>query len=68
MVLGESCGEVAYSITATPVYHNNDPEHENSKFWKYTPCGNFNMVTTNKSAADKYVLGKEFYLDCVFED
>jgi len=51
------------SLVFTPVYANNDPEHENSKFWKYTPSGKLEIGTVNAEVVSHLELGKEYYLD-----
>lgn len=48
----------------SPVYADNDSEHENSKFWKYTPCGNLSMGLNKEEYKGQHpVEGKEYYLD-----
>lgn len=51
------------TIHLSPVYGNNDPNHENSKFWKYTPSGTIQLGTINAEAARQFELGKEYYVD-----
>jgi hypothetical protein len=55
-------GEVV-SIEASPVYGNNDPNHENTKFWTATPSGRLELGTVNAAAAAEFVLGAEYYVD-----
>lgn len=55
-------GEV-WSLEFAPVYANDDPKHENSIFWAYSPGGLFKLDTVNKAAVDGLVLGREYYLD-----
>ncbi len=50
-------------IELSPVYGNGDPEHENTKFFKWTPSGSINLGCVNKTTADKFELGKEYYVD-----
>lgn len=52
-----------YTVKLSPVYANGDPEHENSKFWKYTPSGVIELGTVNASAAEYFKLGEEYYID-----
>lgn len=52
-----------WTVKASPVYANNDPEHENSKFWAASPSGEFIVRTVNKAAVEQLVLGGEYYLD-----
>lgn len=51
------------SLKFSPVYANNDPEHENSKFWKYTPMGSIELGTVNEEAWKQFEIGKEYYVD-----
>jgi hypothetical protein len=53
----------SWSIEMSPVYANNDPEHENSKFWAATPSGRFEVNTVNKDAVATLELGHEYYID-----
>lgn len=54
--------EIMSTIVLSPVYGNDDPEHENSKFWRYTPSGEVKLGTVNAEAAEYFELGKEYYL------
>ena len=40
-----------------------EPEHENSKFWKYSPSGEIKLGTINPQAWEMFELGKEYYVD-----
>jgi hypothetical protein len=51
------------TIVLSPVYANGDPEHENTKFWKYTPSGEIRLSTVNTAAAEQFAEGGEFYVD-----
>lgn len=51
------------TVTMSPVFTNNDPKHENSKFWKATPSGSFVMSTVNAAAVAKLEVGKEYFID-----
>lgn len=51
------------TIHLSPVYANNDPKHENSKFWDASPSGGLTLGTINPSAWEYFELGKEYYLD-----
>lgn len=55
--------EEMQTIKLNPVYANNDPEHENSKFWKYSPSGSISLGTINPAAAAYFELGGEYYID-----
>jgi hypothetical protein len=52
-----------YTIKASPVYGNGDPEHENTKFWQASPSGSLELGTINAAAAAQFKVGQEFYLD-----
>lgn len=51
------------TIHMNPVYANNDPKHENSKFWDASPSGGLTLGTINPAAWQYFQLGKEYYLD-----
>lgn len=51
------------TIKMSPVYGNSDPEHENTKFWKYTPSGEFVFRCINPAATEQLKLGAEYYID-----
>ena len=51
------------TIHMQPVYGNNDPNHENTKFWQSSPGGSFQMNCVNAAAVAAFVLDKEYYLD-----
>jgi hypothetical protein len=51
------------SLKFQPVYANNDPNHENSKFWDASPSGSLTLGTINPEAWSQFELGKEYYLD-----
>lgn len=48
------------SVKMYPVTGGSD---ENEKFYKYTPAGSIELSTINKTAADAFVVGAEFYVD-----
>lgn len=52
-----------YSIHASPVYGNGDPNHENTKFWQASPNGSLMIGCVNADAVKMFELGMEFYLD-----
>lgn len=43
-----------------PVYHNDDPNHENSKFWEATPSGVLELDTSIEMNVE---VDKEYYID-----
>lgn len=56
-------GEELQTIVLSPVYKTNDPEDENSKFWKWSPSGSLHLGTLNPEASKQFELGKEYYID-----
>jgi hypothetical protein len=36
---------------------------ENKEFYKYTPPGSIELGTVNEAAAEKFEIGKEYYVD-----
>jgi hypothetical protein len=44
------------------VYDSN-PDSENGRFFRYTPCGRLSLSTVNPSAAEAFVVGRDYYLD-----
>ena len=52
-----------WTVTLNPVYGNNDPHHENSKFWDASPSGSMILGTVNEGAVSYFELGEEYYLD-----
>lgn len=60
--LNESEGFKTWNFT--PVYANDDPNHENSKFWKYTPSGKLEVgLNLQEYQGEHPVVGQEYYLD-----
>ena len=51
------------TVKMSPVYANNDPKHENSKFWAASPSGSFELNTVNMDAVAQLTLDGEFYID-----
>lgn len=51
------------TVALSPVYGNGDPNHENTKFWQASPSGKFELGCINLEAADRFELGKEYYID-----
>ena len=51
------------TIKMSAVYGNNDPNHENTKFWAATPHGSLQLGTINPGAWAQFEIGKEYYLD-----
>lgn len=52
-----------YTIFATPVYANNDPTHENYRFWQATPTGEIKLGMLNEDVAKAFELGREYYVE-----
>lgn len=53
----------AATLAFYPVYHRDDPAHENSKFWSATPSGELKLGVMNAEAVGEMVVGKEYYVD-----
>lgn len=51
------------TVHMNAVYHQNDPAHENSKFNRATPSGNFSMTIDKDGAHQEFESGTEYYLD-----
>lgn len=51
------------TIKLSPVYANNDPNHENSKFWASSPGGTFELNCVNEAAVAQLELDGEYYID-----
>jgi hypothetical protein len=56
-------GATVANIKLSAVYGNDDPESENSKFWRWTPNGQLVMACLNPEAVKQFELGKSYYLD-----
>lgn len=52
-----------HTIKMSPVYGNNDPNHENTKFWEASPSGSLTLGTVNAAAVAQFELGAEYYID-----
>jgi len=49
-----------------PVNSTGDPDHENSKFWKYTPAGSLQISVSKEHYKGAHPeIGKEYFLDLV---
>ena len=46
-----------------PVYGNGDPNHENTKFFNATACGEIKIGTVNPEVWQQLELGAEYYVD-----
>lgn len=53
-------GDEHTSINLMAVY-SEDPNHENAKYWKYTPSGNLTMTVLSHVVAD-FAEGQEYYI------
>ena len=51
------------TVCLRPVYGNGNPDHENSKFFRFTPSGKIEMGTINREAAAQFAPGAEYYVD-----
>ena len=51
------------TFTFNAVYHGDNPEHENYKYWKWTPFGQLILGTVNANVLKELQVGKEYYID-----
>lgn len=51
------------TLTLRPVYGNGDPNHENTKFYAWTPSGEIKLGCVNPEAWAAFEIGKEYYVD-----
>ena len=56
-------GGDTYEVRMAPVYGNDDPEHENTQFFKYTPAGSIALFVVRPETAGRFEVGKEYYVD-----
>ena len=49
-----------FYLSFYPVYQGSE---ENKEFFKYTPSGTVTFGVTNTAVAEKFEVGKEYYLD-----
>lgn len=56
-------GNDSSAVYLSPVYGNDDPEHENTKFYKWTPGGQISLQVVRRETAERFELGKEYYVD-----
>lgn len=49
-------------VRLIPVY-SDDPNHENKRFWDYTPSGEIILRIAKPEAADAFELSAEYYVD-----
>lgn len=56
-----------FSVKASPVYGNGDPNHPNTKFWHASPSGSFELHTVNADVVKGWKPGAvlEFTIDIV---
>jgi hypothetical protein len=57
---GSGSTPILHSVKFQPVYGNGDPNHENTKFWTWTPGGSLDLNTIKPQG---FEVGKEYYLD-----
>ena len=50
-------------VVLSPVFKEDDPSAENSRFWSATPAGQVDLYISNPSAFGLLKNGKAFYLD-----
>lgn len=51
------------TVKMSPVSANNNPDHENSKFWAASPSGSLMLGTVNMAAVAQLKVGEEYYVD-----
>lgn len=51
------------TVVLSPVYGDGDPDHENTKFFHATPSGKIELGCVNLEAAERFELGREYYVD-----
>lgn len=56
----KSTTETDARLSFSPVYTGSE---ENKEFFKYTPGGDFSIYTVNLAVAEKFEMGKEYYVD-----
>lgn len=56
-------GKETQTVKLSPVYKNNDPNSENSKFYAATPGGQISLDVVRLEVGNSFTLGGEFYVD-----
>jgi hypothetical protein len=59
----QSEAEGCATIRLSAVYGNDDPNHENTSFFRWTPSGDICLGIVNVQAAKQFEVGKEYYVD-----
>jgi hypothetical protein len=54
-----------FELELKPVTANSE---ENARFYLMTPCGEIKISTINEEAAKVFVVGKECYVDFIFDE
>lgn len=54
--------EQGATIGMRPVYGNGDPNHENTRFFSFTPSGKIEMGIVKGEAAKEFAPGREYYV------
>lgn len=62
---GKSVERELTAVHLQPVYGNGDPNHENSKFYAFTPGGSIVLSLVQPETAAQFKLGKEYYVDFI---
>jgi hypothetical protein len=47
-------------VRMRPVYHENDPNHPNYRFWEATPSGELSMYITNSNLKGHFKEGQVY--------
>jgi len=56
------------TLKFSPVFPNNDPVHENNRFWDASPSGRLELGCINPEAWSQFELGREYYIDFTLAD
>ncbi len=54
-----------HTVKMFPIYHNDDPDHENTAFWEATPSGSLELGMVNAEAVAHFEIGHEYYIDFI---
>ena len=54
-----------FSVKMVPV---TDGSPENKEFFRYTPSGSLDIGTINEESAEKFQVGREYYIDIIPAD
>lgn len=64
MVNGQLVLKPLTTVKLVPVgYDHRNPDSENSKFWKASPSGSFELGCVNPEVVSHFKVGQEVYID-----